>query len=232
MTGDPHHHGDASHHGDAFSDTASRLAGATPGDSASIDQDRLLLPGSPQAAARGCRCPILANAFYRVGAEPAALIPEQASHSLFGTTRPRRSHRRLVQPSLQDSSYSDESSRAYCRTSAALRSDARASQSGQIATRSGVTASRQIILRAPRHMQHVHVCARTTAVGSSIMASELPGFQRSCWFLRTCVSLYYTSPRSTRTMTPLVVSNRLNAASSRGSGGAISMRCWRTRIRW
>lgn len=62
-----------------------------------------------------------------------------------------------------------------CGSSAGLRSDARVSQSGQIATHSRSSASRTIIMRAPRRMQHVHTYERSTAVGSSIMASELPG---------------------------------------------------------
>jgi hypothetical protein len=49
--------------------------GPTPGgtiDAAAINED--LAPGSPAALMRGCRCSVLANAFYRVGAEQGPLV--------------------------------------------------------------------------------------------------------------------------------------------------------------
>ena len=52
-------------------------------DRAQADRDGSLAPGSPQAAAHGCRCPMLANAPFRVGAEPdPVLAPDCDLHPL------------------------------------------------------------------------------------------------------------------------------------------------------
>src|SRR3954466_15800524 len=56
----------------------------TPGgtiDAAAVNED--LAPGPPAALMRGCRCSVLANAFYRVGAEQCPLVdPACGLHQL------------------------------------------------------------------------------------------------------------------------------------------------------
>ena len=49
--------------------TGPALGGAEP----SVEESDAA-PGSPQALDRGCACPTLANASYRVGADPTPLI--------------------------------------------------------------------------------------------------------------------------------------------------------------
>ena len=45
-----------------------------PADGGTTGDDAAVAPGSPQALDRGCACPTLANASYRVGADPTPLI--------------------------------------------------------------------------------------------------------------------------------------------------------------
>lgn len=55
-------------------------------DPAALNED--LAPGSPAALMRGCRCSVLANALYRVGAEQGPLIdPACGLHQLPGPDR-------------------------------------------------------------------------------------------------------------------------------------------------
>lgn len=63
---------------------------STPDPRTPAVDDMDALPGSPRAAARGCRCAVLANASYRVGATTTPLLdPECELHS--PTAQPCRS---------------------------------------------------------------------------------------------------------------------------------------------
>lgn len=54
------------------------------------------MPGSPEAAARGCRCSTLANAAYRLGADLSALVDSE-SRLVRGHREPRRfAYRRWI----------------------------------------------------------------------------------------------------------------------------------------
>lgn len=67
----------------AAQETAQETAQDTP-------QGTVLLPGSPQAEARGCCCSRLANASYRIGATSTPLLdPACALHWLPDTTEPK-----------------------------------------------------------------------------------------------------------------------------------------------